>query len=149
MMIEVGTQTGKNQIFLICKSSKTSSSNLTSLNIYRDIYQLLPTVFYYGYEGSITYPPCSQHVIWRFLDLPGFLSWKQYHRLQKLVLEQVDEKSCKPVKVAYNGGINRPLQTNNYKTWRCRGWSIKHEEDFINAWPANYHGSKRLEIQDN
>ena len=110
-----------------------------------DVYRLQPTVYYYGYVGSVTVPPCTKDVVWRFLDLPMQISRQQYLRLQKLILDQRDD-DCKRSTKAYHGQINRPLQKNNHRVWHCNGrkWRPRFEFLFCDKWPKSYHASFRL-----
>ena len=110
------------------------------------VYHLQPTVYYYGYEGSITVPPCTRDVVWRVLDLPMQISHAQYLRLQHLILDQRDDKCKRNSKANEHGGINRPIQKNSYRVWHCNGrmWRPRFGELFCNVWPKNYHGAFRL-----
>lgn len=90
-------------------------------------------------------PPCTQTIFWRFLDLPAKISWKQYERMKKLIVEDnIDEKTCLPHKVSFEGGINRPVQINKSDTFRCKGWKIRYKEDWENVWPSWYHGNNKM-----
>ena len=109
------------------------------------LYHLQPTVYYYGYVGSGTVPPCTEKVTWRFLDLPMQISHDQYLRVQKLILDQKDE-DCQRGSKAYNGGVNRPIFPATMTVWHCNGrmWRTRFPEHFCNKWPKHYHGAYRL-----
>lgn len=111
-----------------------------------DVYGLLPTIYYYGYRGSITTPPCSDNVVWRFLDLPMQINHDQFLRIQRIVLDQKD-KNCNRSSKAYKGGINRPLQINSKRVFHCSAdkWKAKFPELWCGKWPESYHGNFRLE----
>jgi len=112
-----------------------------------DIYRMLPTLWYCGYNGSLTIPPCHQRVVWRVLDLPMTMSKKQFKRIQKLIKNQLDE-NCKPNKTAYKRKeVSRPLQHNRNDIFCCQGtdWNLNaHDkkvwEERAKLWPDNYHG---------
>lgn len=106
-----------------------------------DLYQLQPTLWYYGYRGGYTVPPCTESVYWRFLDFPAHISWKQYNRMKALIVDQLD-RDCNQASIAHNGGINRPVQRFRGDIWRCRGWKVKYKEDWPNYWPDWYHAMK-------
>ena len=120
-----------------------------------DVYKLLPTVWYCGYRGSITMPPCTNRVVWRFLDLPLHVSKKQLERIQSLIKEQKDEK-CKPNRVAFNGKVNRPIQKIDKQEVFCctsANWKfsrVKDDDsewkDRMRDWPDNYHVWKKKKI---
>mmetsp|Transcript_25589 Transcript_25589/g.55972 ORF Transcript_25589/g.55972 Transcript_25589/m.55972 type:complete len:517 (-) Transcript_25589:142-1692(-) len=48
-------------------------------------YTLWPTIYYYGYRGSLTTPPCSDAVNWRVLDVPLKISKRQLGQLARLL----------------------------------------------------------------
>ena len=107
-----------------------------------DLYRLMPTVYYYGYEGSMTAPPCNQNVHWRVQDLPMKISYDQYLRIRNVLLDQKDEK-CRNSSKAYKGGVNRPIQETTQKVWRCRhnNWKVRFPKKWCGKWPKDYHGS--------
>jgi len=109
------------------------------------LYHLQPTVYYYGYVGSITVPPCTNYVVWRFLDLPMQISHDQYVRVQKVLLDQKNE-NCRRSTKAHMGGVNRPISPNKHRVWHCDGrkWRTRFPELFCDKWPKNYHAAYRL-----
>jgi carbonic anhydrase len=77
-------------------------------------YDLWPTIYYYGYKGMLTAPPCSEIVNWRILDEPLVISRRQYKTIAKLLSSHVDPETCKPVDKKSPTGENfRPLQKLN------------------------------------
>ena len=110
-----------------------------------DLYRLLPTVYYFGYRGSATAPPCTRNVIWRFLDVPMKISHNQYLRIQRVLLDQSDE-DCKSSSKAFHGGVNRPIQKIKDNVYRCTGfhWTVRFPGLWCGKWQKDYHGTKRL-----
>ena len=88
-------------------------------------------------KGSITIPPCTKKVVWRFLDLPIHISIKQLERIQLLIKNQKDE-SCKPNKVAdSNGNANRPKENiTTQKIFCCtsENWKFLRVKDDVSEW---------------
>ena len=116
-----------------------------------ELYKMLPTIWYCGYEGSLTVPPCFEHVHWRVYDLPMHFSKDQYIRIRNVIVKQLDSK-CKRSSSAYNFKVNRPLQTNKMsKVWCCdnRHWRVESRDikhyDGVWDWPKGYHGYKNIQ----
>lgn len=77
-------------------------------------YDLFPTIYYYKYQGSITYPPCSQIVRFRVLDEPLKISRRQLRQLGALQGSYLNEQTCESESVVSPLGENyRPLQLMN------------------------------------
>lgn len=78
-------------------------------------YMLLPDSYsIYNYQGSLTTPPCSEIVTWNVVDTPVVVSVEEYDRLQSLILEFVDRKTCKHATAASPSGLtSRPLNPLN------------------------------------
>lgn len=114
-----------------------------------NLYSFLTTIWYCGYEGSLTVVPCTEKVDWRVLDLPMKMSRDQHRRIRKLLLNQLDDKCNKMESIDYKGGFNRPLQKNRNKAWCCDSgdWALEEEDvDFwSDKWPKKYHGYKNME----
>lgn len=112
-----------------------------------DLFSMLPTVYYFGYEGSYTAPPCVERVHWRILDLPIYISQEQYLRLQSLFMDSLTE-DCAKNEVAFQGRVNRPLQTHKNKNdvWHCSAkyWKPKHAVKWCDKWDEDYHGYNKL-----
>lgn len=39
----------------------------------------------YNYQGSLTFPPCSQNVIWDILSVPQAVSVETYNLLKRII----------------------------------------------------------------
>jgi carbonic anhydrase len=77
-------------------------------------YDLWPTIYFYGYKGMLTAPPCSEIVNWRILDEPLVISRRQYKTLAKLLSSHVDPEMCEALdKTSPTGENFRPLQQLN------------------------------------
>ncbi|KAL3902804.1 MAG: hypothetical protein SGARI_005666, partial [Bacillariaceae sp.] len=50
-------------------------------------YNLWQSIWYYGYSGSLTSPPCSEIVQWRILDEPIRISRRQYKELTAILTQ--------------------------------------------------------------
>lgn len=95
-----------------------------------NLWKLIPSVSYFGYEGSITVAPCTDKVQWRFLDLPMNISFQQFKRLHKVLLNQRDE-NCLRTSKAYQGSVSRPVQSGNpFQT-------VSNEKDKVNDEATN------------
>lgn len=97
----------------------------------------------------MTAPPCTEKVFWRIFDLPLEMSRDQSWRIRKLTLQQLDEY-CNRGSNAYQQGVNRPLQKNKNKIYRCTGknWpaEVYEKESWLNKWPKDYHGRKKMTV---
>jgi len=71
-----------------------------------DLYR---TVWFYGYLGSLTEPPCTEFVEWHVMDKPAKMSKAQLYQMKKLLFHHVDGK-CKRTSVGFNGSVARPIQ---------------------------------------
>lgn len=98
-----------------------ADSSSRSLNGDADFpfYSFLPTIWFFAYRGSLTVPPCTTNH-WRVLEKPLHVSERQLKRIQEMILNQVDS-NCNRSTVAYNGGVNRPIQHNvlDVPLWHC------------------------------
>jgi len=96
------------------------------------LYAFLPTIWFFGYKGSLTVPPCTtQH--WRVLERPAQVSETQLKRIQNMITNQVDSE-CKKSSTAFNGAVNRPLQeSDDIPVWHCT--ELDYEPDHPEKWP--------------
>ena len=79
-------------------------------------YNIWPTIYFYRYRGSITYPPCSEIVSWRILDEPLLISRGQFKQLARLLVSHMNEDTCEHNSSASpTGETYRPLQQLNHK----------------------------------
>ena len=73
---------------------------------------IVRTLWFFGYEGSLTEPPCTEFIEWRILDTPALINRKQYWQLKVLLFDHVD-KNCKKTSVHNQGSVARPIQPYN------------------------------------
>jgi hypothetical protein len=86
-------------------------------------YNLWPTIWYYGYSGSLTTPPCTNRVQWRVLEHPLQISRRQYKQLTRLLTQSRDSNCELDTAVNPTTGENfRPLQPRDQSSqniYRC------------------------------
>ena len=82
---------------------------------------LVPSIYFYGYEGSLTEPPCSEIVSWFVIDKPMMISRTQLEHMKFLLFTNVDRTTCESTSVHYKGSVARPIQETgaNRQIWHC------------------------------
>mmetsp|Transcript_17012 Transcript_17012/g.33979 ORF Transcript_17012/g.33979 Transcript_17012/m.33979 type:complete len:752 (+) Transcript_17012:277-2532(+) len=118
-------------------------------------HEIIRSAWFYGYEGSLTEPPCSEFVEWRIIDSPARISRDQLEQMQNLLFGHVDG-NCRMTSVHHNGSVARPIQPslgrtvhkcmcrdflgNGHRKWygRNRCWEgdehVFHEKDTEGNW---------------
>ena len=71
---------------------------------------LMPSIHFYGYSGSLTEPPCTEFCEWRVLDKPMFISSTQLLQMKLLLFNHVDKK-CRLTSTHHGGSVARPIQS--------------------------------------
>jgi carbonic anhydrase len=71
---------------------------------------LMPTIYYYRYEGSITEPPCSEFVTWFINDTPMTISTIQLEQWKRIQFTNVDPKTCYSTSVDFGQSVARPIK---------------------------------------
>jgi carbonic anhydrase len=80
---------------------------------------LVPGMYFYGYEGSLTEPPCSEFVSWKIMDTPMKMSHEQLEQMKRLVFTHKSPE-CKFTSRHYRESVARPLQdVSDRPVWRC------------------------------
>jgi carbonic anhydrase len=80
---------------------------------------MIPTIYFYRYEGSLTEPPCGEFVSWWIADQPMIMSFDQLDQLKMILFTNVDA-NCKKTSVQSGLSVARPIRkTNNRPVWKC------------------------------
>jgi len=91
-------------------------------NIYH--IDLIPSIHWYAYKGSLTQPPCSRIVHWRVYDRPMKISPQQLQELQILLARGPCKDS--PYRKGLGSVVARlPQDFDNRIHWHCT------EKDFL------------------
>ncbi|KAL4448809.1 hypothetical protein ABPG74_012898 [Tetrahymena malaccensis] len=102
-------------------SASSTSAPQISLNMTQALSNLDLTSSYYLYQGSLTYPPCTESV-----------NWYVYSQVQPITTAQLSSISIYfkgDLQFAKGAGNNRPLQSVNGRT--IKKGNIQCEEQFI------------------
>ena len=84
-------------------------------------WDVMKTVHFFAYSGSLTEPPCSEGVNWRILDVPMEISGTQLFRLKRLMFDHVDPDTCAKTSSHFEESNARPTQQNKGgASYRCR-----------------------------
>jgi Eukaryotic-type carbonic anhydrase len=82
-------------------------------------FMLVPTIYFYRYDGSLTEPPCGEYVTWWVADRPMTIGMDQLEQMQRLLFWSLDP-DCHRMSVQHGRSVARPLQKiNNRPVWRC------------------------------
>jgi carbonic anhydrase len=80
---------------------------------------LVPGIYFYGYEGSLTEPPCGEFVSWKVLDTPMKISYEQLEQMKRLIFTH-KSPDCKFTSRHYKESVARPIQdTADRPVWHC------------------------------
>lgn len=80
---------------------------------------LIPSVHFFGYEGSVTEPPCGEFVSWRVMDAPMLMSFEQLNQMKRLIFTHLSPQ-CRRTSVHFKESVARPVQDRGNRTvWRC------------------------------
>jgi len=88
---------------------------------HKEIYNMIRSMYFWAYEGSLTTPPCSEIVQWRVIDTPVQMSKDQLERLRVLLHEGGPCRNHPLRRTLGPNGGTRPLQrdSSNSRVWRC------------------------------
>jgi carbonic anhydrase len=70
---------------------------------------LLPSIYFYAYEGSLTEPPCSEVVTWFLSDIPMMMSYEQLEQIKRIQFDHVDPY-CRRTSIHFQESNARPIQ---------------------------------------
>lgn len=77
------------------------------------------SIYFYGYEGSLTEPPCFENVSWFVTDKPMKISFQQLAHLKNLIFNHIDQ-NCQRTSVHYRESVARPIQnTADRPVYHC------------------------------
>ena len=80
---------------------------------------LIPTIYFYLYDGSLTEPPCGEFVTWFVADEPMVISIEQLEQLKIILFTNVDE-NCEKTSVQHDESVARPIRlTQNRPVSKC------------------------------
>lgn len=103
--------------------SLISRRRLASLDRWNPLepWYVYKSVHFWGYQGSITEPPCFQGVNWRVLDVPMIISMRQLVQLKTLMFDHVDPDTCQKTSTHFEESNARPVQPlTEGSVYRCR-----------------------------
>ena len=103
---------------------------------------IIKSIWFFGYEGSLTEPPCTEFVEWRIIDTPAFISKEQLSQMKWLLFGHVDKK-CRKTSVHWEHSVARPTQPlrgRNVHRCMCR--------DYIADADRDAYGLERCRWQD-
>ena len=82
---------------------------------------LVPSIYFWRYDGSLTEPPCSEFVTWFISDKPMKISKDQLARMKHVLFTHVD-RDCGLSSVHFDQSVARPIQsTAGRPVWHCTG----------------------------
>lgn len=94
--------------------------------------ELVPSIYFFGYNGSITEPPCGQWVAWRVIDTPMKLHVRQLEQLKRLIFTHVSA-DCEKTGVQYDESVARPIQDSFRRgVFRCTSDDFPADSDRTN-----------------
>lgn len=80
---------------------------------------LIPTIYFYRYDGSLTEPPCGEFVSWFISDKPMIVSFGQLEQMKELLFTNVNNR-CQKTSVHSDHTVARPIHpTLDRKVWKC------------------------------
>jgi carbonic anhydrase len=81
---------------------------------------LIPSIYFWRYDGSLTEPPCGEFVSWFVCDVPMTISFQQLERMKAVLFTHVDA-NCKATSSQFDHSVARPVQDRAGRpVWRCK-----------------------------
>ena len=81
---------------------------------------LIPTYYFFGYDGSLTEPPCTEVVSWFVMDKPMIISKNQLEQMKYILFTNVNGDTCEETSVHFHNSVARPIQESlNRQVWHC------------------------------
>ena len=88
--------------------NSTLNNKFPELTAPFNVYQFMPTDYFYSYLGSLTVPPCSEIVDWHVTDRPLLVSLDQMEKIRQLLGTAFDKTYIKDM-----NRLSRPIQGNS------------------------------------
>jgi carbonic anhydrase len=80
---------------------------------------LVPSLYFWRYDGSLTDPPCGEFVTWFVSDKAMTISTDQLRRMKQVLFTHVD-RNCEQTSVQFDESVARPVQsTAGRPVWHC------------------------------
>ena len=74
---------------------------------------IVTSPWFYGYEGSLTEPPCSEFVEWRVILEPALISTRQLDQMKNILFNHVNGMCERTSVHSRENGVARPTQPLN------------------------------------
>lgn len=94
--------------------------------------EIMRSIHFFAYSGSLTEPPCTEFVDWRILDTPMLISRRQLFQMKTLLFKHRSiESGCQLSSNHHMGSVaRRPLQPlNRRKVYRCTCRDFLSDDD--------------------
>ena len=92
---------------------------------------LIPTYWFFGYDGSLTEPPCTEIVSWFVMDTPMRISPEQLDQMKRILFGHIDS-SCRKTSAHFHDSVARPIQESaGRQVFRCT------RDDFLPDFETN------------
>ena len=99
---------------------------------------IVTSPWFYGYEGSLTEPPCSEFVEWRVILEPALISTRQLAQMKNILFNHVNGKCERTSVHSSENGVARPTQPLNGRAlYQCMC------RDFITDKDRQWYGENR------
>jgi carbonic anhydrase len=80
---------------------------------------LIPTLYFWRYDGSLAEPPCTEFASWWVADKPMIASFAQVEQMKRIQFLNVDSQ-CRKTSAQFEHSIVRPIQdTNGRDIYHC------------------------------
>jgi hypothetical protein len=80
---------------------------------------LVPSIYFWRYDGSFTEPPCGEFATWFISDEPMRISKDQLARMKHVLFTHID-RNCELTSVHFDQSVARPIQsTAGRPVWHC------------------------------
>jgi carbonic anhydrase len=93
---------------------------------------LIPTYWFYGYDGSLTEPPCSEIVSWFVMDRPMIIGPTQLEQMKTILFSHTDA-NCQKTSVHDGQSVARPIQeSSGRQVWHCNEANFPPDSERVN-----------------